>query len=222
MKTHKKCAPIFDEIKGIQGKLRDHIEIISDFEIDFQFAADLFIIFGKIMETLNIYQNPKSSAASVIYHYQEIVRIACLRKTESPALKEMLEMLAESTLLYFAGRENFSGENKMLKSTIGPIEKTLFYADHRNHTMSFFKMKEYISYSPNISSDKKRQFLNCIEKLTRFEFKIRIILYNLYAFIHSQWKSDVYAFVISLSNQMDQNSKDEIFELTECLVTGLT
>ena len=105
-----------------------------------------------------------------------------LRKTDSPALKEMLQMLAGSTLLYFAGREYYSGENKMLKSTIGPIEKTLFYGDHRNHTMSFYKMKEYISLSPNISNNKKKQFLDCIGKLTRYEYQI--ILYNLY-FIHN-------------------------------------
>ena len=78
--TYKKCAPIFDEIKGIQGNLKDHIEIIRDFDIDFQFCADLYIIFGKLMDTLNIYQDPMSSAASVINHYQEIIRMACLRK----------------------------------------------------------------------------------------------------------------------------------------------
>ena len=79
MNTYKKCAPIFDEIKGIQGNLKDHIEIIRDFDIDFQFCADLYIIFGKLMDTLNIYQDPMSSAASVINHYQEIIRMACLR-----------------------------------------------------------------------------------------------------------------------------------------------
>ena len=168
VKTRKKNSPIFDEIKSSQGKLRDHMELISEYDIDFQFCADLFVIFGKLMEALNIFQHPMSSAASVISVYQDIIRTACLRKTESPVLKEMLEMLAESSLLYFAGRENLSGENRILKSRIGPIEKCLYYGDHRNHTFSFFKMHEYINLSPNISNSKKSQFRNCLKKLTRF------------------------------------------------------
>ena len=214
MKTRKKTSPIFDEIKSSQGKLRDHMELISEYDIDFQFVADLFIIFGKLMEALNLYQHPMSSAASVISRYQDIIRTACLRKTKSQVLKDLLEMLAESTLLYFAGRENLSGENKILKSRIGPIEKCLFYGDHRNHTFSFFKMHEYISLSPNISKSKKIQFKSCLEKLTRFE---KFHSNNIYNIFYSQWKSDTNSFIISLSNQMDHNSQDEIIELTECL-----
>ena len=172
MKITKKNVPIFEEIKGIQGKLRDHAELIKDFDLDFQFIGDLYIIFGKLMDILNIYQNPMCSAASVVHHYEDIIKTACLRKTNSPLLKEMLEILAEATLLYFAGRENLSGENKNLKSAIGPIEQSLYWADHRNHTLSFYRMKEFINLSPNINNDKKTQFIQCLEKLTRFVIHI--------------------------------------------------
>ena len=120
-----------------------------------------------------------SSAASVVSNYEAIIKIACLRRTDSSELKEMLEMLAESTMLYFGGRENLTGENRMLKSTIGPIEKTLYFGDHRNHTMSFFKMHNFISLSPNISDTKKALLKSCLEKLTRYEISFEFNLYHI-------------------------------------------
>ena len=154
-------------IKSTNGTLRDHAEIIADFDLDFHFISDFYIVCGILMEILSIYQCKNSSAASVISNYEKILKVALLRKAETEDLRKMLEILAFNTILYFGGRESLGGDKK-LKSAVGNIEKTLYYGDHRNHKLSFFRIQAYIDASQNISSENKNLFLTCLAKLTRF------------------------------------------------------
>ena len=154
-------------MKSANGSLRDHAELIADYDIDFRFVSNLYIVFGILMEILSIYQSQNSSAASVISNYERIMKVACMRRADSEDLRKMLELLAKNTLLYFGGRESLGG-TKNLKSAVGDIEKTLYFGDHRNHRLSFYRMREYIEASTNISGENKKIFLKCLENLTRF------------------------------------------------------
>lgn len=103
----------------------------------------------------------------------EFERIICfgLSKCKSGNIHERILMgeLSKSTMLYFAGRQLYSGGDDRLKSCISNPAICLYYLNHSNSNLRFWKIRNAIEKTENLNDFDKKQMITCLNNIQRFQ-----------------------------------------------------
>ena len=70
--------------------------------------------------------------------------------------------------IYFAGRYLYNGGNDKLKSCITNPVLCLYYLNHSNRHLGFWKIRKAIEQTENLCDTDKKQMLTCLNNIQRF------------------------------------------------------
>ena len=103
---------------------------------------------------------------------QEFEKMICfgLQKSKSGTELENI-LLGEYTkciMTYFAGRHLYNGGDDRLKSGISNPARCLFYLNHSNHHLRFWKIRSALEETENLNEKDKKQMMICLNNIQRY------------------------------------------------------
>lgn len=102
----------------------------------------------------------------VVTEYEKII---CFGLTSSDNVHEqiLLGELSKSTMLYMAGRLLYNGDDDRLKSCISNPALCLYYLNHCNRHLRFWKIRNALQETKNLNETDKSQMLSCLDSIQR-------------------------------------------------------
>ena len=104
--------------------------------------------------------------ADVIPEYEKIICFG-LESSENKHEQILRGELAKSCLIYMAGRYLYNGGDDRLKSCISNPAITLYYLNHCNRHLRFWKIRNGIKETKNLNDADKLQMLCCLDNIKR-------------------------------------------------------
>ena len=119
-----------------------------------------------MLKSLRVFECDTASMGDVITEYEKLI---CFGLVSSENVHEqiLLGELAKTTMLYMAGRLMYSGEDDRLKSCISNPALCLYYLNHCNHHLRFWKIRNNIQDTKNLNVNDKNQMLSCLDNIQR-------------------------------------------------------
>ena len=122
---------------------------------------------GQVLLTaLRKFEADSASMADVITEYEKII---CFGLTSCDNEHEQILRgeLSKSTMIYMAGRYLYNGGDDRLKSCISNPAMSLYYLNHCNRHLRFWKIRNAINETKNLNDADKAEMLNCLENIRR-------------------------------------------------------
>ena len=120
-----------------------------------------------MLTSLRAFESDSAQIGNVVDEFQKIICIG-LSKSENLHERILLGELAKSTMIYFAGRHLYNGGHDTLKSCITNPVLCLYYLNHSNRHLRFWKIRSSIEQTENLNETDKKQMLTSLNNIQRF------------------------------------------------------
>ena len=125
--------------------------------------SKLFIL----LKSLRAFEGDSAQTGNIITEFETIICLG-LAKSHFAHERILLGELAKTALLYFAGRKLFNGGHDKLKSCISNPALCLYYLNHPNRSLRFWKIRNALEQTENLNANDKSLMFNCLDKIQRF------------------------------------------------------
>ena len=121
------------------------------------------------MTGIRKFEGESAQLGNVVSEFERVICFG-LSKCKSGNIHEriLLGELAKSTMIYFAGRFLYCGGDDRLKSCISNPALCLYYLNHSNRSLRFWKIRNEIEKTENINDFDKKQMKTCLNNIQRF------------------------------------------------------
>lgn len=119
-----------------------------------------------LLKTLRIFECDSAEMGNVVTEFEKIICFG-LESSENKYEQILLAELAKSALIYMAGRQLYNGGDDRLKCCISNPALCLYYLNHPNRHLRFWKIRSAIEQTKNLNDSDKNQMLTCLNNIQR-------------------------------------------------------